>query len=68
MIFSLPQSLFSFFFLLCLNSLSLSLSLKTTMTDPAPAAEAAVEAGILSRERRIPLRTLPMPKRACGVD
>ena len=38
------------------------------MTDPAPAAEAAVEAGILSRERRIPLRTLPTPKRAESID
>ena len=71
-----------YFFLLCLFSplssitfsfppfsfLSSSFLSKAAMTDPAPAVEAAVEAGIISRERRIPLRTLPAPKRAESTD
>lgn len=46
-----------------LSVFSSPLPSETAMADPAPAVEAAVEAGILSRERRIPLRTLPTPKR-----
>ena len=65
---SLASAHCNHFFVPLFLLLSFFLSLKATMSDPAPAAEAAVEAGIISRERRIPLRTLPVPKRAESID